>query len=79
MMRVSGAELRPGDRIYHSRLAKGKDDVHEWRHTCTVVEKPESRPGSWSLSCECRNAAGEKIRISVGPTQLLDIEREDDE
>ena len=65
---VKGDRLRTGDRIYHPT----KDG---WRLVYEVVKEPYARPGTWSLSCECRDAAGKKTRISVGPTEPLDIER----
>lgn len=68
MIQVSGAELRPGDRIVHP-----KDEG--WRHVYTVVAKPQPSPGSWQLSCECKDPAGKKIRIAVGPTVVVHVER----
>lgn len=74
MINVLSSDLRPGDRIMHPG-AKVKDKDRVWRHVATVAKKPSIRPGSTHLSCECVNAAGEKVRIALGEQETVDIER----
>jgi hypothetical protein len=66
---VPAADLLPKDRIVHP-LAEGK-----WRHVYTVKKKPSIRPGASHLSCDVIDAAGEKVRISLGETEQVNVER----
>lgn len=71
---VPGSELRPGDKIMHSKGRPTDADV-TWRHVYTVRKKPIVSPGAWSLRCEVVTPEGESGRISVGPTEVVHIER----
>ena len=71
---VSGAELKPKDRIVHPKN-KEQGAKQEYRHVYTVVKQPKLRPGQWQLVCECKDQHGDKVRISIGPTEKVLVER----
>ena len=75
VMRVSGAELRPKDRIMHPKNKVKPTDVQEYRHVYTVMKQPKLSPGQWQLRCECKDSDGNRVRISVGPTEVVLVER----
>jgi len=78
MITLSGAELRPGDKIYHPRTKKKKTDEQKWRHVYTVKEQPSVSPGAWSLRCKVvAESDGSKGVITVGPTELFHVERKE--
>jgi hypothetical protein len=74
MLTIKGKDLLPGDRIMHERNRHGEGDM-TWACVCTVKKKPIVSPGAWSLRCEVIHADGAAGRISVGPTEMVHVER----
>lgn len=74
MTNVPAKGLLPGDRIMHPGR-RVKEGERTWRHVLTVKAKPSIRPGATHLSCECVTPSGEKVRISLGDEETVDIER----
>ncbi len=81
MIQVQASKLLKGDKVFHPLghrfIGEGKARTltDKWRHVYTVNSKSTPSPGSGSIGFQALDSRGKKVRVSLYPTQVMDIER----